>query len=160
MSSIKFFKVNSLPAVLEPNSIYFVNTAGILTVHVSDKDGVSSISLLEGINGNTFPYLVRKESPKVVGDTSGTALTTLGVNTRRMYFIPFISPRDIILTNVRVRVTGGSSGNILLGIYDNTKLANVHDVDATQVLILIVPVGHVVSRVNIAHVLTLFLSNK
>lgn len=127
MSSIKFFKVNSLPAVLEPNSIYFVNTAGILTVHVSDKDGVSSISLLEGINGNTFPYLVRKESPKVVGDTNGTALTTLGVNTRRMYFIPFISPRDIILTNVRVRVTGSSNGNILLGIYDNTKLANGND---------------------------------
>lgn len=127
MSSIKFFKVTSLPAVLEPNSVYFVNTAGTLTVHVSDKDGIGSISLLDGINGNTFPYLVRKESPKIVGDTSATALATIGVNTRRMYFIPFISPRDIILTNVKVRVTGGSSGNILLGIYDNTKLVNGND---------------------------------
>lgn len=92
MSSIKFFKVTSLPAVLEPNSVYFVNTAGILTVHVSDKDGVSSISLLEGINGNTFPYLVRKESPKVVGDTNGTALATLGVNTRRMFLYHLFHP--------------------------------------------------------------------
>lgn len=129
MSSIKFFKVNSLPAVLEPNSMYLVNTAGILTMHISDKDGISSIqlSVSGGGGGQDIPYPVRKESPKIVGDLALTALGTLPVVTRRLYAIPFITPRSLTLTNLRFSVTAGSNGTISMGIYDNIKLANGND---------------------------------
>lgn len=128
MSSIKFFKVNSLPAVLEPNSMYLVNTAGILTMHISDKDGISSVELSVSGSGNgDNPYPVRKESPKIVGDIAQTALGTLALFTRRLYMIPFITPRSLTLTNLRFSVTAGSNGTISLGIYNNIKLANGND---------------------------------
>lgn len=130
MSAIKFFKVNVLPAVLEPDSIYFVNTAGILTIHITDKEGISSLQL-SGAGGSgsggSDPYPVRKESPKIVGDLSLSALTTLALITRRLYVIPFITPRSLTLTNLRISVTAGSNGNINLGIYNNIKLANGND---------------------------------
>lgn len=129
MSSIKFFKVNSLPAVLEPNSVYLVNTAGILTMHISDNAGATSLSLTaSGGSGNgDNPYPVRKESPKIVGDIAQTALGTLPLVTRRLYVIPFITPRSLTLTNLRFSVIAGSNGTISMGIYDNIKLANGND---------------------------------
>lgn len=129
MSSIKFFKVNSLPAVLEPDSIYFVNTAGILTVHVTDKNGISSLQLSGsgGAGDGSIPYPVRKETPKIVGDISGSALGTLALITRRLYMIPFVTPRSLTLTGLRISITAGSNGNISLGIYNNIKLANGND---------------------------------
>lgn len=130
MSAIKFFKVNSLPAVLEPDSIYFVNTAGILTVHVTDKNGISSLQLSGsggGAGDGSIPYPIRKESPKIVGDLTGTALGTLALITRRLYMVPFVTPRSLTLTGLRLSITAGSNGNISLGIYDNIKLLNGND---------------------------------
>lgn len=130
MSSIKFFKVNSLPAVLEPDSIYFVNTAGILTVHVTDKDGVSSLQLSGsggGAGDGSIPYPVRKESPKIVGDIAGSTLSGLALITRRLYMIPFVTPRSLTLTGLRVSIIAGSNGDISLGIYNNIKLLNGND---------------------------------
>lgn len=128
MSSIKFFKVTSLPAVLEPNSVYFVNTAGILSMYVTDKDGVSSLQLsVAGTGTGDIPNPVRKESPKIVGDIAQTALGTALLITRRLYMIPFITSRSITLTNLRMSVVAGSNGTVSLGIYDNVKLANGND---------------------------------
>jgi len=129
MSSIKFFKVTSLPAVLEPNSVYLVNTAGILSMHISDRDGVNSFKLSDsgGMGGGTVPYLVRRDSPKIVGDTNGLALQMLSVITRRLYLIPFTSPRDINLINIRLRISGSGNSDVLLGVYDNTNLVNGND---------------------------------
>jgi hypothetical protein len=129
MSSIKFFKVNSLPAVLEPDSIYFVNTAGILTVHVTDKDGISSLQLSGGggTGSDLIPFPVRKESPKIVGDNNIYALATQAMVTRRLYVIPFVTPRELTLTNFRISVTGQSAGNAAIGVYNNIKIANGND---------------------------------
>lgn len=128
MSSIKFFKVTSLPAVLEPNSVYFVNTAGSLTIHISDNTGASAIQLSGGNTGNgliSFP--VRKETPKIVGDNNIYPLATQAMVTRRLYFIPFVTPRELILKNLRISVTGQSAGNAAVGVYDNIKIANGND---------------------------------
>lgn len=128
MSSIKFFKVTSLPAVLEPNSIYLVNTAGSLNIHISDKTGASVLQLSGGnTGGGLIPYPVRKESPKIVGDNNIYALATQAMVTRRLYIIPFITPRELTLTNLRISLTGSSNGTAAVGIYDNIKLANGND---------------------------------
>lgn len=128
MDSIKFFKVTSLPAVLEPNSVYFINTAGILTVHISNNTGSSTVQLSGGnTGGGLIPYPVRKENPKVVGDLNASALVTQAIVTRRLYIIPFVTPRELTLLGSIINVTGSPGGNALIGIYDNIKLANGSD---------------------------------
>ena len=107
MSSIKFFKVTSLPAVLEPNSVYLVNTAGNLNVYVSNNTGTGSLQVSgggSGLGGGAVPYPIRKESPKLVGDFNSFALTNLHIITRRLYIIPFTTPRALTLTNLRFGV--------------------------------------------------------
>lgn len=128
MSSIKFFKVTSLPAVLEPNSVYLVNTAGSLNIHISDNTGTSAIQLSGGnTGGGLIAYPVRKETPKIVGDNNIHALTTHAMVTRRLYFIPFITPRELTLTAFRISVTNRSNGNAGIGVYSNIKIANGND---------------------------------
>lgn len=128
MSSIKFFKVTSLPAVLEPNSVYLVNTAGSLNIYISDNTGTSALQLSGGnTGGGLIPYPVRKETPKIVGDNDSYALTTLAMVTRRLYFIPFITPRELTLTAFRISVTSQSDGNAAVGVYSNIKIANGND---------------------------------
>lgn len=128
MSSIKFFKVTSLPAVLEPNSVYLVNTAGSLNIYISDNTGTSALQLSGGnTGGGLIPYPVRKETPKIVGDNDSYALSTLAMVTRRLYFIPFITPRELTLTAFRISVTSQSDGNAAVGVYSNIKIANGND---------------------------------
>ncbi len=128
MSSIKFFKVTSLPAVLEPNSVYLVNTAGSLNIHISDNTGASALQLSGGnTGGGLIPFPVRKETPKIVGDNNIYALTTQAMVTRRLYFIPFITPRELTLTAFRISVTNQSNGNAGVGVYSNIKIANGND---------------------------------
>ena len=82
-----------------------------------------------GINGTgAFPFVNRKDSPKIVGDFSSVALGTLGVITKRLYLIPFQTPKKIILSNLRVNVTTVSSGTSCeIGIYNNILLSNGND---------------------------------
>lgn len=129
MGTIKFFKVTSLPAVLEPDSMYLVNTAGILNIHISDNTGAISLQLSGSSGGGgLIPYPVRKESPKIIGDLNSSALTTLGLITNRLYIIPFITPRTLTLTNLRINVNVRSSGNkVNIGIYNNIKIGNGND---------------------------------
>lgn len=131
MSSIKFFKVTSLPAVLEPNSVYLVNTAGILNIHISDNTGTDTVQLSgsggSGGNGGLIPFPVRKETPKIAGDNNLYPLTTQAVVTRRLYIIPFVTPRTLTITNLRICTTAQANGTVSVGIYNNTKLANGND---------------------------------
>lgn len=128
MSSIKFFKVTSLPAVLEPDSIYLVNTAGILSIHISDNTGTDTLQLSGSSNGGgLIPYPVRKETPKIVGDNNIYALTTQAMITRRLYIIPFVTPRPLTLTKLRISLTAQSAGSASIGIYNNIKIANGND---------------------------------
>lgn len=130
MASIKFFKVNSLPAVLEPNSVYFVNTAGILNIFISDNTGSSSVQLsgAGGSGGSMIPFPIKKDTPKMVGDTNAYPLSRLGLVTRRLYIIPFITPRSLTLTNFRISVTNGApSTTISIGIYNNINITNGND---------------------------------
>ena len=129
MNSIKFFKVTSLPAVLEPNSMYLVNTAGILNVHISDNTGTNSLQLSSNNNGSDLiPYPIKKDTPKIVGDNNSYPLTTLGLVTRRLYMIPFTVPRSLTLTNLRISVTTQSNNNTAsIGIYNNINIANGND---------------------------------
>lgn len=132
MSSIKFFKVTSLPAVLEPNSMYLVNTAGTLTVWMSDNTGGNALQIGGGGGGDggggAVPYPTRKESPKLVGDFNSFVLSILGLITNRLYIIPFTTPRPLTLTNLRIGVNNRVTGKIAhFGVYNNFKLGNGND---------------------------------
>jgi hypothetical protein len=131
METIKFFKVTSLPAVLEPNSMYLVNTAGILSIHISDNTGLDSIQLSgsggAGGNGGLIPFPVRKETPKIAGDNNLYPLTTQAVVTRRFYVFPFVTPRTLTTTNLRISTTAQAAGTVSVGIYNNIKIANGND---------------------------------
>jgi len=123
MNSIKFFKVTSLPAVLEPNSMYLVNTAGVLTAHISDNTGVSALQLSGGGGQNhtgILPYPIRGVSSRVVGDVDASALVTLGLITRRLYLSPFVTSRPLRLLGFRVGVAAAAvNSSVDIGIYNN-----------------------------------------
>lgn len=136
MGAIKFFKVNSLPTVLEPNSIYLVNTSGVLSIHVSDNTGTNSIQLSgSNISGGLIPYPVKKDAPKLVGDFSTYPLATLGLVRNRLYMIPYVTPRFLTLTNLKINVVKGKikaikgviNPSVSIGIYNNTKTATGDD---------------------------------
>jgi hypothetical protein len=67
-----------------------------------------------------LPYPKRLSSPKIVGDTSGSALTTVALTASRQYFVPLVVPRQVVLSGLGLSVTTASSGQANLGIYGNT----------------------------------------
>jgi hypothetical protein len=89
----------------------------------ADKDAARSVI---GVS-QTFAYPKRSANPKIVGDVSGVALTTLALTAERQYFVPFVVPRRVALTGLRISVTTASAGAANLGIYNNTQ---VNDDDA------------------------------
>ncbi|MCX8017181.1 MAG: DUF1822 family protein [Rhodocyclaceae bacterium] len=69
---------------------------------------------------NAIAWPKRPATPRIVGDIAGTALTTLALTGGRVYCIPFVVPREVVISGLRVSVTGSSAGSIMLGIYEST----------------------------------------
>lgn len=73
------------------------------------------------------PWVVRKSTPKVVGDWGGLALTTQALTAARQYFVPIMVPRAMPLTALRLSVTTAVAGTASMGIYSNTQDATGND---------------------------------
>lgn len=67
----------------------------------------------------SIAYPKRTATPKIAGDIGGTALTTLTLTAARQYLVPFVVPRPVTLTGLRISVTTASAGQANLGIYGN-----------------------------------------
>jgi len=65
-------------------------------------------------------YPKRIATPKIIGDVVGASLVTVTLTVSRLYFFPFIVPRNVILTGLRISVTTASAGTASIGIYNNT----------------------------------------
>ncbi len=47
--------------------------------------------------------------------------------TRRLYIIPFVTPRPLTLSKLRINTTAQANGTAAIGIYNNIKIANGND---------------------------------
>lgn len=64
-----------------------------------------------------IPWVKRLSTPRIVGDVGGTALATLALTAARQYYIPFMVPRQVTLSGLRISVTTASAGQANLGLY-------------------------------------------
>jgi len=121
MATLRFSKVvASLPAQLDPDTLYLVRVGAGFDLYVSDATG----SIAYPVNAPAAPaqiaYPKRSATPKIVGDVSGTALTTSSLMSSTLYFIPLCVPRNVNLTGLRISVTTAATGTASIGIYSNT----------------------------------------
>ena len=129
MSTIRFAKVvGSLPATLQPNTMYLVRTGTGFDLYCSDATG----SIAHPINGGSgsianagaIVWPRRTTTLRVVGDVAGTALTALAATASRLYFVPFVVPRQVNLAGLRISVSTAATGSASVGIYSNTVVSN------------------------------------
>jgi hypothetical protein len=134
MPMMRFEKVvGSLPATLTPDTLYMVRTGAGFDLYVSDATG----SIAHPVNGGIAEHTGRvawpkRATPRIIGDAAGTALATLALNAARQVFIPFVVPRTVELTGLRISVTTASAGPASMGIYAN---ATVSGLDAPGALL-------------------------
>jgi len=126
MATLRFSKVVAgLPGTLTPDTLYLVRAGAGFDLYVSDATG----SIAYPVNAPTavaapqITYPKRSATPKIVGDVAGTALTTLALTASRQYFIPFVVPRDVNLTELRISVTTAATGTASIGIYGNVVVS-------------------------------------
>ncbi len=126
MATLRFSKVVAgLPGTLTPDTLYLVRAGAGFDLYVSDATG----SIAYPVNAPTavaapqITYPKRSATPKIVGDVAGTALTTLALTASRQYFIPFVVPRDVNLTGLRISVTTAATGTASIGIYGNVVVS-------------------------------------
>lgn len=68
MSNINFFKVNSLPNTLKPNSVYFVNTAGRVITYITDNTGTITKEVSRGnLSVSDIPFALDKRGDSMTG---------------------------------------------------------------------------------------------
>jgi hypothetical protein len=124
MAMIRFTKVvSNLPGTLTPDTMYLVRTGVGFDLYASDTTG--SIAYL--VNASNAPiqiaYPKRTATPKIVGDVSGTGLSTVALTASRLHFIPLVVPRSVTLTGLRISVTTAGTGTASIGIYSNTVVS-------------------------------------
>ncbi len=118
MSNIRFAKVvSSLPAVLEPDTLYLVRVGAGFDLYVSDATG----SVAYPVNAfSRMPLVRRTEAPRAAGLMTGTSSSTTSLIGGRQYFVPFSVPEPVQLTGLGMYVSTAAAGTVELGIYDNT----------------------------------------
>lgn len=125
MAVVRFAKVvGQLPAQLAPDTLYLVRTGSGFDLYCSDMTASIAHALNGSGGGGTWPgpsiaYPKRTATPKIVGDTGGTALTTQALTAARQYFVPLVVPRQVTLTGLRISVTTAKAGQANLGLYGN-----------------------------------------
>lgn len=140
MATIRFAKVvASLPATLDPDTLYLVRAGAGFDLYCSDATGSIAHAINASgsgsgsiANAGAIAWPKRTATPRIVGDVGGTALTTLALTASRQYFVPFTVPRTVLLTGLRISVSTASAGTASVGIYANTV---VSDNDAPGILL-------------------------
>ena len=124
MSTIRFAKVvAALPATLAPNTLYMVRVGSGFDLYVSDATGSVAHPINIRSHAGAIAWPKRSATPRIVGDVAGTALTTLTLVASRIYFVPFVVPRQVNLTGVRISVTTAATGTASIGIYANAVVS-------------------------------------
>lgn len=86
-------------------------------------------SFQTGNNGTgNVPFVSRIDSSKILGDAIASALGTLAVITKRLYFFPVQFQRQIKISKLRVNVTSAANNSVCsVGIYTNKRLTTGND---------------------------------
>lgn len=124
MATVRFSKVvSSLPGTLDPDTLYLVRSGAGFDLYCSDATG--SIAYL--VNAPAAPaqlaYPKRMETPKIVGDVSGSSMPSMTLTAARQYFIPLVVPRAVLLTGFGISVTTAGTDTASIGIYANTPVS-------------------------------------
>lgn len=82
-----------------------------------------------GNNGTgAVPFVSRTESAKILGDAVASALGSLAVITKRIYFFPVQFQKQTKISKLRVNVTNSASNSVCsVGIYNNKRLTTGND---------------------------------
>jgi len=120
MSALRFTKVvASLPATLDPHTLYLVRAGAGFDLYLSDATG--AIAYPVNVPAQAWPK--RSATPTIVGDANGTALTTQALTSGRQYFLPLTVPRKVMLAGLRLSVTTAASGTAAIGLYANAQVS-------------------------------------
>lgn len=70
-----------------------------------------------------LPFPRKTATPKIAGEVSGGALSTLTLIAERQYFMPFAVGQQIALTGLQISVTTAAAGTASVGIYSNNVIS-------------------------------------
>jgi len=123
MSVIRFAKVASLPATLQPNTMYLVRVGAGFDLYVSDATGSMAYPVNPVEHAGAIAWPRRLNTPKIAGDVTAQGLTGQVLIASRQYFVPFTVPCTVSLTGLRLSVFTPAVGTASIGIYGNTRVA-------------------------------------
>lgn len=106
---------------LAAGELYLITDEARLAVGLSASSYQALAKESEFAGDTAWPR--RAQTPRIVGDAAGTALTTLALTAARQYFVPFVVPRKVSLTGLRISVTTAATGSAAVGIYGNTLVS-------------------------------------
>lgn len=81
-----------------------------------------SMATAININDDTFILTSFPPYPRSITSTSSQSINT------SVYYIPFIPPKNITLTNLQVNIVGTGTGNLSMALYDSDTVGNPNDI--------------------------------
>ena len=81
-----------------------------------------SMATAININDDTFIITSFPPYPRSITSTSSQSIDT------SVYYIPFIPPKNITLTNLQVNITVSGTGNLSMALYDSDSAGNPNDI--------------------------------
>ncbi len=81
-----------------------------------------SMATAISLNDDTFILTSFPPYPRTILQSSTTSIDT------SVYYIPFIPPKNITLTNLQVNITGSGTGNLSMALYDSDTAGNPNDI--------------------------------
>jgi hypothetical protein len=98
--------IGELALATDTNKLFVQSSDDLIWVNPVFPNFLSFTPRPPNINDFQVPYAV-----------NATASTTLALRTGRIYWIPFVVPRKVNITQIAIRVTTASAGTHYIGIY-------------------------------------------
>lgn len=78
--------------------------------------------------GMPYAYVRRPVLNRIFANRTGAWLAAMTLEASTLYFVPFVLPRSLTLTELRINVTTTASGSASVGVYDNVLDGSGNDV--------------------------------
>lgn len=114
MQKIRFYKVTSLPADLEADSLYFVSTGTTARLYITENDGDPRLVTVDGvIETADSPKTLTVENPSNV-ENIFMFFTDVGIRVKKLYSVIVSGPGADITWSVRFGADRSTVGTELI----------------------------------------------